>query len=116
MCESKNFLHALDKEVELLHNGYQTCVFGAEFLGKDDFGLKYKMVESNRTNTKFEDIQNSFARMGKKGCDVDLYQVPENKVPRVQLLIKNKMTVNRLLEENDKKSKKRVIQKRNPKK
>lgn len=109
MCESKNFLHALDKEVELLHNGFQTCVFGAEFLGKDNFGLKYKMTESNRTNAKFEDIQNSFARMAKKGGDFELYQVPENKVPRVQLLNKNRVTVNRLLEENDKKTKKRVI-------
>lgn len=109
MCESKNFLYALDKEVELLHNGYQTCVFGAEFLGKDSFGLRYKMVESKRTNTKFEDIQNSFSRMTKKGCDVDLYQVPENKVPRVQLVVTNKLTVNRLLEEEDKKTKKKVI-------
>ena len=109
MCESKNFLHAFDKEVELLHNGYQTCVFGAEFLGKDCFGLRYKMVESKRTNTKFEDIQNSFSRMTKKGCDVDLYQVPENKVPRVQLVVTNKLTVNRLLEEEDKKTKKKVI-------
>lgn len=109
MCETKNFLHALEKEDELLHNGFQTCVFDTEFLEKSAFGLKYKMVESKRTNTKFEDIQNTVVSIFKKNREVDLYQVPENKVPRVKLTPPNKLTINRVCDDRDKKTGKRVV-------
>lgn len=109
MCESKNFLRALEKEDELLHNGFQTCVFDTEFQEKDAYGLKYKMLESKRTNTKFEDIQNTVVSMFRKSGDVDLYQVPENKVPRVQLIPSNKLKIRRLFVDMDKKTGKREI-------
>ena len=102
MCESRHFIQALEKEDELLHNGFQTSVFDTKFIGKDTYGLKYKIVESKRTNAKFEDLQNAIVSSYKKNGYVEVYQVPENKVPRVQLVIKNKLRLSRLFTEMDK--------------
>lgn len=86
MCTTKHYLHALEKEIELRLNGFQTTLFEGQYLEKDRHGFKYVMTESNRTNAKFEDIQNSFVQAVKKGINfARVYMVPENKVPRVEL-------------------------------
>lgn len=109
MCESRHFIHALEKEAELLHNGFQTNVFDTDFLEKDSYGLKYKMKESKRTNAKFEDLQNTIVSNYRKTGYVDVYQVPENKVPRVKLEYKNQLKLTRVLFEMDKKTGKRNV-------
>ena len=110
MCTTKNYLHAIEKEIELRLNGFQTTLFEGKFLGKDDNGLKYVMTESKRTNAKFEDIQNTFIQAVKKGVSsARVYMVPENKVPRVDLEPKNLIVLTNLTFEVDKDTGKKTV-------
>ena len=100
MCTTKHYLHALEKEIELRLNGFQTTLFEGKYLEKDRHGFKYEMTESNRTNTKFEDIQNTFIQAFKKGGPIPrVYMVPENRVPRVELDPDNQIVLTRLMVE-----------------
>ncbi|MBQ5465117.1 MAG: AAA family ATPase, partial [Fibrobacter sp.] len=110
MCNTKNYTHAIGQEIELRLNGFQTALFEGEFQCKDRFGLKYKMTESKRTNVKFEDIQNSFIQLVKKGGDqARVYMVPENEVPKAQLLPNNQILMVHLSVETDKENGKKIV-------
>ena len=110
MCTTKNYTHAIGQEIDLRLNGFQTTLFEGEFQDKDRFGLKYKMTESKRTNAKFEDIQNSFIQLVKKGGDsARVYMVPENKVPRVQLVPNNQIAMVHLSVETEKETGKKIV-------
>lgn len=110
MCTTKHYLHALEKEIELRLNGFQTTLFEGEFQGKDRDGFKYVMAESNRTNAKFEDIQNSFVQAAKKGVNsTRVYMVPENKVPRVELDPDNQIALERISVEEGKNTGKKIV-------
>ena len=92
MCTIKNYLHALDKEIQLRLNGYQTSLLEAEFIGKDgETGYTYSLQESSRTNSKFEDVLNTFKQSFDKGFGC--YQVPEGEVPKASLKPENLCTV-----------------------
>lgn len=91
MCTAVNYLQALEKEIELRLNGYQTCIADPEYIGPkeyaDEFGTHikhvYELKESDRTNASFEDICRSFEKA------IECYQVPEQEVPKAQLLPEN---------------------------
>lgn len=95
MCTTINHLHALEKEIELRLNGYQTCVTVPDYVGPkkyaDEFGTHikhvYELKESDRTNASFEDICRSFEKA------IECYQVPEQEVPKAQLLPENLLSV-----------------------
>lgn len=110
MCTTKHYLHALEKEIELRLNGFQTTLFEGKFLVQDDYGFKYEMAESNRTNAKFEDIQNTFIQAFKKGGAIPrVYMVPENRVPRVELDPDNQIMPTRLMVEEGKNTGKKIV-------
>jgi len=110
MCTTKNYTHAIGQEIELRLNGFQTALFEGEFQCKDRFGLKYKMTESKRTNVKFEDIQNSFVQLVKKGGDfARVYMVPENKVPKARLVPSNQIAMVHLSVETEKETGKKIV-------
>jgi len=95
MCTAINYLHALEKEIELRLNGYQTCVAVPDYIGPKEytgeFGTYYKYIyeinESDRTNASFEDISRSFEKA------IECYQVPEQEVPKAQLLPENLLSI-----------------------
>ena len=95
MCTAVNYLQALEKEIELRLNGYQTCVAVPDYIGPkeyaDEFGTHikhvYELKESDRTNASFEDICRSFEKT------IECYQVPEQEVPKAQLLPENLLSV-----------------------
>lgn len=110
MCTTKHYLHALEKEIELRLNGFQTTLFEGKYLEKDRHGFKYVMTESNRTNAKFEDIQNSFVQAVKKGINfTSVYMVPENRVPRVELDPDNQIALERISVEEGKNTGKKTV-------
>lgn len=95
MCTTKNYLHALEKEMKLRLNGFQTSLVNATFVSKDPLGIKYELRESERTNSHFEDILGSFFNCYKKGfC---CYQVPENEVPKIELKPENQFKMNKFI-------------------
>lgn len=111
MCTAINYLHALEKEIELRLNGYQTCIAVPEYIGPkeytDESGTHYKYVygikESDRTNASFEDINRSF------GKAIECYQVPEQEVPKAQLLPENLLSIFTTEVEIDPKTKKKQL-------
>ena len=95
MCTAVNYLQALEKEIELRLNGYQTCITVPDYIGPkeyaDEFGTHvkhvYELKESDRTNASFEDICRSFEKA------IECYQVPEQEVPKAQLLPENLLSI-----------------------
>lgn len=103
MCTEKNYIQALENELELRQNGYQTTLADIERVGTDNDGYKYELKESNRTRSKFNDVVNSFRQNFKKGTGC--YQVPENTLPKAKLIKKNYLNINRFAEIKDKNQK-----------
>lgn len=91
MCTIKNYLDALDKEIQLRLNGYQTTLLEAKFEKKDNAGYIYSLYESKRTRSKFEDVLNAFKQSFDNGFGC--YQVPEREVPKAKLQPENLCTI-----------------------
>lgn len=91
MCTIKNYLDALDKEIQLRLNGYQTTLLEAKFEETDNAGYVYSLYESKRTRSKFEDVLNAFKQSFDKGFGC--YQVPERTVPKAKLQPENLCTI-----------------------
>lgn len=87
MCTTKNYLHALEKEIELRLNGFQTSIADENFIKQDERGFMYELIESDRTNSPFEDIAYNF------GHATQCYQVPESAVPKAKLLPENTLAI-----------------------
>ncbi len=91
MCTIKNYLLARDKEIQLRLNGYQTTLLEVKLEKETHDGYCYSLHESNRTNSKFEDILNAFKQNFDKGFGC--YQVPETEVPKAKLIPENQCTI-----------------------
>lgn len=100
MCTTKNYIHALDKEILLRLNGFQSGLAAVEFISKDEQGFKYQLLETPRTNAKFDDIAFGIMNSFKKGSAC--YQVPESEVPRTKLTPDNRITIKRFSTNLDK--------------
>ena len=94
MCTAKNYLSALEKEMELRLNGYQTSLLEAEYIGEKDGFHKYKLLDSKLTNSKYEDILNTFRSNFKKGFGC--YQVSGYEIPKAKLKPENWLEIYRL--------------------
>lgn len=84
MCTIKDMAHAIEREVELKLYGYQTSFVKAEFVGQNHL---YKLLPSERTRAKFEDIVGLLRKSVKTSgfC----YQIPESQVPKAKLESQN---------------------------
>lgn len=106
MCTTKNYLHALDKGILFRLNGFQSGLAAVEFISKDEKGYKYQLIETPRTNAKFDDIAFNIMNCAKKNCAC--YQVPESEVPRTKLTPDNRIEIKHVFTQIDKYTKEKT--------
>lgn len=90
MCQANHYIQAIEREIELKLSGYQTAFVKVEQVKKFDggeCGCVYRLLPSERTRARFEDVVGALRKNFKNGTGC--YQVPESEVPKTRLLNEN---------------------------
>lgn len=95
MISEKEYIHTIEREIELKLSGFQTNFVQVKLVDEED--CVYNLLPSERTRSKFKDIIDSFKLNFKKG--LGCYQIPENEVPCTRLKEENFLQINWLKEE-----------------
>lgn len=93
MISEKEYIRAIESEIELKLSGFQTNFVEVKDV-EDVKGFEYELLPSERTRSKFNDIIDSFKSNYKRGWGC--YQISENEVPHTKLKKENFLQINRL--------------------